>query len=101
MKINFGQILTIAALVNQFVSELKANLGNTKGGQRKEVIVEAIINALPLVETITGKDLVNNNKFIVAVHAVAELVLKAPEKVTAVPSFKVSDEDGGIVATLE
>lgn len=101
MKISFTQILTIAALLNQFISELRANLGSTTGGQRKEVIVQAVINALPLLETITGKDLLDNNKFIAAVGSVADLLLRAPLKTTKGVSFKVDEANDGLLATLE
>lgn len=76
-KVDIGQILLIATLVQQFVTKVKASVTGTPA-QRKAAIIKAIREALPLIETALGKDLLHDDKFNEAITAIVDAFLKAP-----------------------
>lgn len=78
-KIDISKVLMMVAAVQQFVSTVQANYKGTSA-QKKAAIVQAVKDALPLVESLTGKDLLDNAKFITAVSGLADLFIKAPAK---------------------
>ena len=80
-KVDIGKILMLVAVVQAFVTTVQSKWkGATTHAAKRTVIVEAVIDALPVIETLTGKDLVDNAKFKAAITALADLFLKAPDR---------------------
>lgn len=78
-KMDLSQIMLIVTLVTQFVSKAKAAVKGTTS-QKIAALVDLVRDALPTIETFTGKDLVNDERFNAALDAIAAAFIKAPAK---------------------
>lgn len=62
MKLDLGKILTIAALVQSAVSSAQDKLKGKKGAEKKAAVIEVVKDAVPFLEGVAGKDLVDDEK---------------------------------------
>jgi hypothetical protein len=97
MKISLGQILSAAQMIGGFVQKVQDAHPNAPGADKHAIVRDLALDALPVIEGITGKDL-NNPLILEAVDAVIsaeKAALNAKNKLAAVvASVKASSVSG-------
>lgn len=73
LKLNIGQILTIAQVIPGIVSNVQRAFGKEPGATRKAAAQEAARDVLVAVEGATGKDLLNDANFAALVDEAIEI----------------------------
>lgn len=70
MGINFGKILNVAMLVAPLVKKVEQQFKGADGATKREVVVNAVTEVLPIVEGVAGKDLTDDVKVREALESV-------------------------------
>lgn len=84
-KLKLGNIIGIASMVHGLVVATQDKFEGKTGKEKRDAVVEQVRDLLPIVEGITGKDLLDDATYLAAVD---ELI--AAEKAVAVARTKVS-----------
>lgn len=73
-KIDLGKLFNIVTIVGPLVSEVQKRWKGAKTGpEKKDVVVETIREALPVVENVIGKDLLDDALFNLAISDLIDL----------------------------
>lgn len=89
MKLDIGQIISIATVVPQIVKGVQGAFGHESGPVRKQHAMDAANEALALVEGVAGKDLANDDAAQALLSEAIELgvtIMKAQERLRAIAS---------------
>lgn len=78
--VNPLQVIAIVSAILAAASQIVPKLIGKTGDELRDAIIESVPDLVPTVETITGKDLVNDAKFRQAMIALAESINDAPPK---------------------
>jgi hypothetical protein len=85
MKFDLGKVIGIAGMVHGLVVTTQSKLRDKSGKEKRDAVVEQVRELLPIVEGISGKDLLDDATYLAAID---ELI--ALEKAVAVARAKVS-----------
>jgi hypothetical protein len=80
LAVNPLQVIAIVSAILAAASQVVPKLIGKTGDELRDAIIESVPDLVPTVETITGKDLVNDAKFRAAMIALAESINDAPPK---------------------
>ena len=80
VQVNPMQIIAIVSAVVAAAATIVPKLLGKTGPELRDAVLTALPDALPVVELIAGRDLLNDAKFREAVVALAEAFIDAPAK---------------------
>lgn len=79
-KIDPSQIFLIVTLATSFAADVYANVVGKTGAALHTAIIRSISKALPVVEQITGKDLLNDYAVTAALEGLVGAFIDAPKR---------------------
>lgn len=79
-QFNPMQIFAIVSVVTSFAAQVYIAVQGKAGAALRNAIIKCVENALPVVEQVTGKDLLNDDKFSEAMRSLVDAFIEAPAK---------------------
>ena len=97
MKLDIGKILSVAGLVQGLVKKAQSIGG--KGLEKHAAVAEAVIESVPLIEALVGRDLVSDELFRQAIDAL--IVAEAAEVKAAAKVVEARNAVAAVVANIK